>query len=894
MNTIADSEAPFLRAIRFLKKRFIFSLFLCLLLNNVLAEEPLGTFQGHTDSVRSVAFLPDGNQALSASSDSTIKLWQLDSGKAIRTFTGHLDKVYAITVSKEGKTLLSGSRDTTLKYWDIQTGETLITFKGHTNSVRAVALSPDGHQALSGSEDNTLKLWNIQTGENVLTFEGHSRSVYAVAFSDDGSQALSGSQDNSVKLWDIKTGETLLTLKDHTRLISAVAFSPNDDHTALSASLDHTIIVWDLEKGQKIKTFKGHSDEVYSVSFYPNGRYALSGSSDNTLKLWEVISGKTLQTFQDHSSRIYAVAISNDGRYAISGSRDNTLKLWKLNLPPTPVISVFPLTSTAPITLSFDASDSLGDITDYNWSVANHQNLIGKEIEFTFEKGGSYPISLTVTDSQNKTQTLKQDFVINQAPTAAFKFSPEEGYAPLTLTLDASSAFDPDGNLTDYQWASSDGQTMSGQQAKITFEKHGNYTLTLSVTDNNDSTSSTEKTITVEKKTPPIARFTLSPTEGKKPLTVHLDGSQSYDPNGHIVRWAWESSNGKTLSGIKTNLILTSVGKQTISLRITDDEGATATAEKTVTVFGTAPVAKFQANPQIGEAPLTVKLNDNNSFDPDSGQITDYVWTSSDGQQAFGETASFIFNNAGSYDVELIVIDNDGEQSEPAHQTVTVKDKSPIAKLTAYPLAGVAPLTVTLEGSHAFDPDGGTLVAYDWKASDEDNTLTTSGETAHLTFKEAGEYTLTLTVTDDEGNLSSDSVTIRVGETVQLVFEGLDSLYSVGDKLKVDLTESIPRRPTEIVDLWLGIQIPSGELMFLTSQPDEPFSLKAQAFKHSVESLEMTHQVLEVEIVPGIGGEYTFYALYVQEGRDPLKAGAEVYRSNLAIKKTTLANQPQM
>jgi len=124
-----------------------------------------------------------------------------------------------------------------------------------------------------------------------------------------------------------------------------------------------------------------------------------------------------------------------------------------------------------------------------------------------------------------------------------------------------------------------------------------------------------------------------------------------------------------------------------------------------------------------------------------------------------------------------------------------------------------------------------------------------------------------------------------------VIIEGLDSSYSVGDKLKVDLTESIPRRPTEIVDLWLGIQIPSGELMFLTSQPDEPFSLKAQAFKHSVDSLEMTHQVLEVEIVPGIGGEYTFYALYVQEGRDPLKAGAEVYRSNLAIKKTTLANQ---
>ena len=82
----------------------------------------------------SVAFSPDGRSALSGSSDRTLKLWDVATGKEIRTFTGHADMVWSVAFSPDGRTALSGSDDNTLKLWDVATGKEIRTFAGHTHS----------------------------------------------------------------------------------------------------------------------------------------------------------------------------------------------------------------------------------------------------------------------------------------------------------------------------------------------------------------------------------------------------------------------------------------------------------------------------------------------------------------------------------------------------------------------------------------------------------------------------------------------------------------------------------------------------------------------------------------------------------------------------------------
>ena len=77
----------------------------------------------------------------------------------LATFQGHSESVYSVMYSPDGKTLASGSRDNTIKLWDVATGKELVNFPGHTDSVSPVVFSPDGKILVSGSRDKTLKIW---------------------------------------------------------------------------------------------------------------------------------------------------------------------------------------------------------------------------------------------------------------------------------------------------------------------------------------------------------------------------------------------------------------------------------------------------------------------------------------------------------------------------------------------------------------------------------------------------------------------------------------------------------------------------------------------------------------------------------------------------------------
>jgi WD40 repeat protein len=86
------------------------------------AKEPI-TLKGHTISVHSVAFSPDGKQIVSGSFDKTIKLWDAVTGKEILTFKGHTDPVFSVAFSPDGKRIVSGSHDGTVKVWEMPTGK---------------------------------------------------------------------------------------------------------------------------------------------------------------------------------------------------------------------------------------------------------------------------------------------------------------------------------------------------------------------------------------------------------------------------------------------------------------------------------------------------------------------------------------------------------------------------------------------------------------------------------------------------------------------------------------------------------------------------------------------------------------------------------------------------
>ncbi|GAB1541611.1 hypothetical protein NUACC21_42820 [Scytonema sp. NUACC21] len=264
---------------------------------------------GHTNSVYAVVISPDGKQAVSASDDKTLKIWNLATGEVEKTLTGHKYCIRTVAITPDGKLVVSASLDKTLKVWDLVQAREIYTLRGHTNSITAIAITPDGKQVVSASQDNTLKVWNLLTGQAIYNLKGHNKSVTAVA--------ISASKDKTVRIWDLATGEEIYSLIGHNSLVYALTISP-DGKQVISASWDKTLKVWNLITGKEIQTLTGHTGGVTAVAITPDGKQVVSTSLDKTLKIWNLATGNEIcNLFGD--SRFNCSAITPDGLTIVAG-----------------------------------------------------------------------------------------------------------------------------------------------------------------------------------------------------------------------------------------------------------------------------------------------------------------------------------------------------------------------------------------------------------------------------------------------------------------------------------------------------------------------------------------------------------------------------------------------
>ena len=210
--------------------------------------------------------------------------------------------------------------------------------------------------------------------------------------------------------------------------------------------------------------------------------------------------------------------------------------------------------------------------------------------------------------------------------------------------------------------------------------------------------------------------------------------------------------------------MFTTAGTYDVRLIVTDDSAATDTFNVSVVVSpadsNQAPVATFTATPPTGTAPLSVFFDATGSSDPD-GTIVSYAWDFGDGNIGTGDTTSYVFTTAGTYDVRLIVTD-DSAATDTFNVSVVVSpadsNQAPIATFTADPLAGAPPLLVSFDATGSTDPDG-TIVSYNWNFGD--GNIGTGIAPTH-TYQAEGDFVVQLIVTDDSAASDTFSVSIEV------------------------------------------------------------------------------------------------------------------------------------
>ncbi len=285
--------------------------------------------QGHTDDVHAVAFSPDGRHAVSGSDDTTVRVWDLTSGKEEKVLRGHSKKVWAVAFLGSHQ-VLSSSWDGTVRLWDLRTGTEMRRFV-HRLDVNGLALSRDGLSLLSGSDDQGVYLWNINSGEEIRRYTGHSHFVYAVAFSPDDKMIASGGVDKTVRLIDRETGATVKTFEGMEAPVTTVVFSP-DGKTVYSAG--DFARQWDIATGKELHRFGSPTarGNTLALALSADGRRLATAGEDKIIRLWDTATGKELHRFEGHTDIVNCLAFSPDGHRLLSASMDRTVRLW--GLPP--------------------------------------------------------------------------------------------------------------------------------------------------------------------------------------------------------------------------------------------------------------------------------------------------------------------------------------------------------------------------------------------------------------------------------------------------------------------------------------------------------------------------------------------------------------------------------
>ncbi|MFA5059957.1 MAG: PKD domain-containing protein, partial [Candidatus Omnitrophota bacterium] len=516
------------------------------------------------------------------------------------------------------------------------------------------------------------------------------------------------------------------------------------------------------------------------------------------------------------------------------------------SVPPTASASAEPNPAMEgqSVTLTGAGSDPDGGSVSYHWTVPQGITVNNPDIaRITFDVpqvsvDQVYNFILTVTDDENQTATADLSLVVeNNLLAPSVEITADSNPVSEGAMVTVYAAVNDDGNIVSYDWQASEGIVLQVvDDLTVTFvapqvDQDANYTISLTVTDNDNLTATDSVRVTVkdipESNRPPVAQFTATPNPLDENTRSLLDASASTDPDGTIARYEWSASGGtivvEPMDRNKAHFIAPSVTKSTdymITLKVIDDAGLTDSKSITITVKDVPvpnlpPVAQFTVNPNpINEKEFGL-LDASLSSDPD-GAIARYEWTASKGMTITGQrnaSANFMapeVDQDTDYVITLKVIDSEGLTAE-ASMTVTVKNvvvfvpQPPVAVISAPSLIDEGQMII-LDGSSSFDPDG-NIVSYTWVSKEglpviRDPLMPAVVQVIAPKVSENTGFTFTLKVVDNDGlGFSANAVVvIRHVDEIDFVHEmnnapvadNLSLLTQKNMALNITLTASDP------------------------------------------------------------------------------------------------------
>jgi autophagy-related protein 16 len=270
------------------------------------------SIRAHATEVNSICFNQSGKVIFSASSDGTVRAWDLLSkGRAIGEYRplGTSQPLICVRVSENGEMVLGTGCDRKCFIWRVGPGRVIQTLTGHKGKVLTgdfFFTTQNSCQVITGASDRSMRVWDLSRGKSLQTINCRSscNDIALASGGSGGTQFASAHQDGAVRFWDQRNRNMVHEMTNlHTDQVTCVSFATEESGTSsisggnlLTNSRDHTLKLIDP---RMFKTLQEFSHPNYQTGFdwsktclSPDGLYACGGSSNGSIFVWNTITSK--------------------------------------------------------------------------------------------------------------------------------------------------------------------------------------------------------------------------------------------------------------------------------------------------------------------------------------------------------------------------------------------------------------------------------------------------------------------------------------------------------------------------------------------------------------------------------------------------------------------------
>jgi PKD repeat protein len=395
--------------------------------------------------------------------------------------------------------------------------------------------------------------------------------------------------------------------------------------------------------------------------------------------LWDFGDGET-NTEQNpahvyKTSGEYTVTLTITNSQGITAAREVTIHVN--NPSPTANFEFEPFVPKIYQEIQFsDRSSDNGTITHWLWDFGDGAMADAQNPTHHYEKEGLYEVKLWVADEESVTsEPYVRILEIQRAPVvSSFTFTQKLVTHESIEFTDRSKAFL--GKVIQWRWNFGDGSTADTQTASHTYNKAGDYHVSLEVSDELNTTDRLEMTLRIINPKP-VVGFDFEPPAPRSSDTIQLT-SQATD-NGMITQWFWDLGDGSTSTEENPTHTFAKPGRYKVTLVVADDEALESDPfTRTIEIINVPPEAAFTFVPIDPLEKESIMFDASASQDTD-GEVTEWAWDFGDEMACPPDCGSgsphqptHSYAKPGRYTVYLTVKDNTNTESASFKQLVDV------------------------------------------------------------------------------------------------------------------------------------------------------------------------------------------------------------------------------